>query len=224
MMQDAAAVSRIGSISDILAALVAADGTGSHSYPAETHPSMLTRSLSNLADAAHYLCMLHGRQPGVIDHAATRTAENAARVWLVKAADGFSNERAFLAQVTVAVGPLPSTTGQSESETAVVQQRHALDMLAQSDRRGCAMGAAIALVLDWQAVRSLLDVAAIRSGIEPSQSQLPLAPETLAVADAIAMEDDSVARAMQFGARQMLRQHRGLWDLLQARASVRSHA
>lgn len=223
-MQDAAAVSRIGSISDILAALVAADGTGSHSYPAEAHPSMLTRSLSNLADATHYLCMLHGRQPGVIDYAATRTTENAARSWLVQAADGFATERTFLTQVTVAVGPLPSTTGQSDSETAVLQQRHALDMLAQSDRRGCAMGAAIALVLDWQAIRHLLDVAAIRSGVEPKPCMLPQPAETLAIADAIAMEDEGIARAMQFGARQMLRQHRGLWDLLQARASVRAQA
>lgn len=221
-MQDAAAVSRIGSISDILAALVAADGTGSHSYPAEAHPSMLTRSLANLADATHYLCMLHGRQPGVVDYAATRTTENAARAWLVQAADAFANERAFLTQVTVAVGPLPSTTGQSDSETAVLQQRHALDMLAQSDRRGCAMGAAVALVLDWQAIRHLLDVAAIRSGVEPKACLLPLAPETLAIADAVAMEDEGIGRAMQFGARQMLRQHRGLWDLLQARASVRA--
>lgn len=223
-MRNSAPASRVNMISDILAALVAVDGTGGHGYPAETHPSMLSRSLSNLADATHYLCMLHGRHPGVIDHAATRIADNAARGWLVQAADAFAMERGFLTQVTVAVGPLPSTVGQGESETAVLQQRHALDMLAQSDRRGCAMGAAIALVLDWQAIRKLLDVAALRVGIEPKPSLLPDAQSTLAIADAVAGEDDAVTRAIQFGARQMLRQHRGLWDLLQARASIRAQS
>ena len=32
----------------------------------------------------------------------------------------------------------------------------------------------------------------------------------------------SAERAMAFGARQLLAQHRGLWDLLEARASARS--
>ena len=39
--------------------------------------------LPDLADAAYYLCLLHGRHPGVIDHAATRSVDNAARRWLI---------------------------------------------------------------------------------------------------------------------------------------------
>src|ERR1700740_329291 len=90
----------------VVQALVAPEGTAPHPYAAQSaagSPSDLTRSLSALADAAHYLCMLHGRYPGVIDHAATRVADNAARDWLIAAAAGFAAERSFLTQVSVAV-------------------------------------------------------------------------------------------------------------------------
>lgn len=210
-------------VGDVIAALVAADGTAAHLYADPSGRSTLAASLPNLADAAHYLCMLHGRHPGVIDHAATRTADNAARNWLVQAADAFTAERALLTQVAVAVGPLPSTSGQDQCDAAVLQQRHALEMLAQSDRRGCAMGAAIALVIDWCAVRKILETAALRVGIEPRPSLMPTHAVTLAVADALG-SDEATMRALQFGARQLLGQHRGLWDLLQARASIRAGA
>lgn len=221
-MTEAAPAWRNENVSDVVAAVTIAEGTQSHSYPAEQTPSLLTGSLTNLADAVHYMCLLHGRHPGVIDHAAVRTAENAARGWLIRAADGFAAERAYLTELVVAVGPLPSTAGQHSSETTVTQQRHALDMLAQSDRRGCALGAAVALVFDWSAVRRILDIAALRVGIEPRRSLLPDAASTRVVLEALAGDDPAIARAAQFGAIQMLRQHRGLWDLLQARAFVRS--
>ncbi|MCP1470712.1 hypothetical protein J3E64_002405 [Sphingobium sp. OAS761] len=223
-MSEAAPRYQFGDIARILEALVAADGSAAHAY-ANRARTALTRdsllSLPDLADAANYLCLLHGRHPGVIDHAATRSADNAAREWLIEAADAFASERAYLTQVTVAAGPAPSTAGQADCETIVNQQRHALDMLAQSDRRGCAMGAAMALVLDWRAIRHVLDMAAIRTGIEPHACTLPDRASTLDVARAIG-GDDHVDRAIQFGARQLLNQHRGLWDLLAARADVRA--
>lgn len=222
-MNEAAARLSAGDISRIVETLVTADGTASHAHASSARAGIgrdAVLTLPDLADAAHYLCLLHGRHPGVVDHAATRSADNAARDWLVRAAEAFARERAYLTQVTVALGPAPSTAGQSDCETTVSQQRHALDMLAQSDRRGCAMGAAIALVLDWRAVRHALDVAAIRVGIEPQPCDLPEWTATLAVARAIG-GDDATDRAMQFGARQLLNQHRGLWDLLQARAEIR---
>lgn len=223
-MSEAAPRYQFGDISRVLEALVAADGTAAHPYANRASTGVARDallSLADLADAAYYLCLLHGRHPGVIDHAATRSADNAARTWLIQAADGFAAERSYLTQVTVAVGPAPSTAGQSDCEAVVSQQRHALDMLAQSDRRGCAMGAAMALVLDWRAVRHVLDMAAIRAGLEPHGSSLPDRAATLAVARAIG-GDDGVDRAIQFGARQLLNQHRGLWDLLAARADVRT--
>lgn len=205
-------------------ALVEADGSTSHAYvhrasDASSREAMM--ALPDMADAAYHLCLLHGRHPGVIDHAATRSADNAARGWLIQSADGFAQERAYLTQVTVALGPVPSTAGQADCEAAVSQQRHALDMLAQSDRRGCAIGAAIALTLDWRAVRRMLDIAAIRVGIEPLPCALPERAETLKVIDALG-GDEGIDRAIQFGARQLLAQHRGLWDLLSARMQVRA--
>ena len=82
------------------------------------------------------------------------------------------------------------------------------------------MGAAMALVLDWSAVRQVLDIAALRAGVEPASSTLPDRAATLDVARAIG-GDSAIDRAIQFGARQLLAQHRGLWDLLKARADVR---
>jgi len=212
-----------GETSHLIDALVAADGTAIHSHPLallSTGAVHATRSLHNLADTVHYLCLLHGRYPGVIDHAATRSTENVARKWLIQAADAFVAERAFLTRLAVALGPAPSTAGQNTSDATILQQRHALDMLAQSDRRGCAMGAALALAIDWLAVRRLLDSAALRVGIEPPASKLPTKAATLEVAAGIAI-DNTVSRAVQFGARQLLSQHRGLWDLLKSRAEIR---
>jgi len=207
----------------LLTALIEADGTAAQPHvralcaDAGNHGA---RPLAALADAAHYLCLLHGRFPGVVDHAATRSTDNAARKWLVQVCEAFADERATLARVSVALGPVPSTSGQNNCDSAVLQQRHALEMLSQSDRRGCAMGAALTLVLDWQGVRHLLDRAAIRAGIEPRKCALPPVEETLAVARAITV-DEASARAIQFGARQLINQHRGLWELMQARASIR---
>lgn len=224
-MQHASLPASGADIRHILDALVLADGSRGHAH-AEGLVAAATevggRPIAHLADAAHYLCLLHGRFPGVVDHAATRITDNAARKWLLAAADGFADERAYLTRVSVALGPVPSTQGQNGCESAIGQQRHALDMLAQSDRRGCAMGAALMLVLDWAAIRALLDRSALRAGLEPQRCRLPVREETLDVAAAIAT-DEAVSRALQFGARQLLGQHRGMWDLLKARADIRAN-
>ncbi len=89
------------------------------------------------------------------------------------ATDGFAAERAYLATLTAAAGPLPSTPGQAETDAALVAQRHAFDMLAHSDRAGCATGAAIALVIDWYAFRDAMDVAAARFGVNAPEMTLP---------------------------------------------------
>ncbi len=213
-------------ISSVIDSLIAMDGSAAHA-----HVQMLVnaandpgaRPLASLADAVHYLCLLHGRFPGVIDYAATRSADNAARHWLVQTCEAFADERAYLTRVTVALGPVPSTSGQQQCDSAVLQQRHALEMLAQSDRRGCAMGSALTLVLDWGGIRQLLDQAALRSGIEPAKCGLPSTADTMAVLRGIA-SDDATVRAIQFGARQLLGQHRGLWELMRARADIRAAA
>ena len=201
-----------------IAALAAADGSATHSMPALLgQRSVVVR---DYADAVHALCALHGAHPGVIDLAVSHKAQPRAADWLAGAAEHFAIERSYLARLTAAVGPLPSTPGQAESEAAVIAQRRALEMLARSDRAGCATGAAIALVLDWAAIRHVLDTAAHRFGITPPTSELPLGTDIATVAAGFA-ETPGVERAMAFGAQQLLAQHRGLWDLLEARASAR---
>lgn len=207
-------------LADALSALSAAEGTLGHTYAQGEELTKSRHAPRNLADIVHYFCLLHGRYPGVIDHAGNRTAHEGARAWLVKAIDAFGAERSYLTRLVVAAGPLPSTPGQGDCDNTVIGQRHALEMLAQSDRAGCAFGAASALVLEWAALRSVLDLAAKRFGFEPTVCTLPSRAETLeaiaAVADLLAVE-----RAMAFGAHQLLSQHHGLWDLLEARTIAR---
>ncbi len=139
------------------------------------------------------------------------------RGWLEAGAEAFAAERTYLVRIVAAAGPLPSTPGQAESEAAAAAQRHALDMLAQSDRTGTATGAALALALDWNAIRGVLDALADRLGIDPAPHALPIAAETVTIVDALVREA-SIERALLFGAQQMFAQHRALFDLLEARA------
>lgn len=213
-------------VASLLNAMIVADGTPAHPYCAAAlggDKQSFVRNLVDFADFVHLLSILHGQMPGMVDHAAARTAENGARGWLIDAIEAFAEERALLGKLVVAVGPLPSTAGHHEATTAIAQQRRALEMLAQSDRRGCALGAAVTLVIEWQAIRSLLAEGASRLGTELPASKLPDPQTTLVMIDSLP-EPDRLTRAMQFGAAQLLGQHRGLWDLLAARAAVRREA
>lgn len=202
----------------VLAALADADGSARH--PLVQSVSARGAATRDLADAIHLLCALHGRHPGVIDHALTHGPSLAAESWLEEAASAFAEERALLARLTAAAGPIPSTPGQAESEAAVAHQIHALDMLAQSDRAGCAVGAAIALILDWRSIRGVLDAAGDRAGLDVALPALPADADTATLAATLA-SDPAVERAMSFGAQQLLAQHRALWDLAEARKSAR---
>ncbi|MDH7973168.1 hypothetical protein QH494_13345 [Sphingomonas sp. AR_OL41] len=213
----------IGTGWDVIAALAESDGNA-------RHPHLLRLSLAgaaqrDLADAVHAICSVHGRTTDLFDEASRHRggAPDAGRVapaWVEVATEGFAAERAFLATLTAAAGPLPSTPGQAETDAALVAQRHAFDMLARSGRAGCATGAAIALVIDWYAFRDTMDVAAARFGVAPPKMALP---DAIEIATIVATLSDSpmLQRAMAFGAQQVFAQHRGLWDLLEARASAR---
>ncbi len=174
----------------------------------------------DLADAAHYLCLLHGRYPGLIDYAATRSADPYVGKWLAQACEAFVGERALLTRLTVAAGPITSTPGQDRCTPAIINLRGALNALSQSDRQGCALGAAFALVLDWMAVRQVLGLIAARTGLDVRPSSLPDAQETHQLAAELSI-DSAIGRAIGFGASQMLQQHRQFWDMLSERAALR---
>ena len=200
-------------------ALLGADGGKSHPYIVDKIFARGREAARDLADAVHFLAGLHGGHRGMIDLARDRPAEGAGRAWLDSAAEGFAAERAYLMRTVVAAGPMPSTPGHAACEAAVAGQRHALEMLARSERIGCALGAAMALVLDWRAIRAVVDAAAQRFGVALTPPALPSPRQTLAVLDATA--SPVVERAILFGAQQLLVQHHGLWDLLEARAEAR---
>src|SRR3569623_2261926 len=204
----------------LLLAAIAERGSAAHGWSRSDKLLRDGDCARNLADLLHVLCILHGRYPGIVDHAGGRVLEAAPRAWLADAAYGFAGERAYLARLAVAAGPVPSTPGGPASDATVFSQRHAIEMLAQSERRGCALGAAMAVVLDWATIRSALDAAAHRYGIE-APAYAAADPDRIAeVADGFA-SGGSPRRALMFGAEQVLVQHYGLWDLLESRAAAR---
>lgn len=222
-------LSRSSASSDVVnlfVELLANEGTAAHAYCGPVvmgDRQSFVRDLVDFADFVHLVALLHGHVPGLIDHAASRTVEVAARAWLLQALDAFAIEREYLGKLCVAVGPLPSTAGHHETSTIIAQQRHAVEMLAQSDRRGCALGTAIVMALEWDAIRAILDAGALRLGIEPPVCRLPTKAETLKLLDALP-DPERMSRAMMFGASQLVGQHKGMWDLLEARADIRRNS
>lgn len=210
---------RFGAAWTAITALVGTDGSGHERFAATLLAP--NASFRDLADCVHCLCLLHGRQPGVVDSAASRPAAPDAAPWLADAAAAFAEERATLVRLVAAVGPLPSTPGQAETEAAIAAQRHALDMLATSDRAGCPIGAALALVLDWATIRDVLDAVAIRTGLALPPSSLPGRREGASLIATLA-GTPAFERAMLFGAQQLLAQHHALWQLLESRAAARN--
>lgn len=201
-------------------ARVAALGSAQHPQLLSLLASSGAAAARDLADAVHLLCQLYGRHPGLIDIAVQTGTAGPAATWLDEAAEAFERERLYLVRLTAAVGPQPSTAGSAQTEAALAGQRHALDTLAGSERRGCALGAATALVEDWRSIRRLLDRAAHRAGLDVPASSLP-SEESVASAIHLGADTPGAERALAFGAEQLLLQHRGLFDLLEARAESR---
>lgn len=175
----------------------------------------------DLADAVHALCQLHGSAPNIIALAAQSDGAGQAAPWLAQVAAAFDHERAILATLTAAVGPTPSTPRHGQAEATITAQRHALVTLAQSARSGCATGAALALLLDWRAIRPVVDAAAQRCGIALLPVELPSRAAVVEIAESVAATP-SHARALAFGAQQLALQHQGLWQLLASRAEARA--
>lgn len=169
-----------------------------------------------LADIAHFMHISHGRHPGLIDYAANKIVDDAARNWMIQAIDGMLGERAFLNRLTVTAGPIRRLMGQDKVNALVEGQAKNFQMLATSDRKGCAAGSAIAFVLDWHQTRPLLDIVAYQMGIEPPTTTLPSIAECAQFADRLD-GGASYRRAMAFGADQTLAQQRCLWQLIVAR-------
>lgn len=208
------------SVADAQLARVAGDGCARHPHLSALLEATGPNSARDLADAVHLLCSLHGRYPGLIEIALQRCPSGETNSWLSRASDAFERERLYLVRLTSSVGPLPSTPGAAETESSLVAARHALETLATSERNGCALGAATALVGDWWPIRRLLDRVAARVGTESPAPSLPDETSVIEVIDRATAEGPN-ARALAFGGEQLLLQHRALFDLLEARAEAR---
>ncbi len=143
--------------------LPARSATSSASHPMSARWALLDGPdlIRNQADVIHHLYLLHGRLPGLVDLAIERSPVETS-TWMISAAVAFAEERAFLTRLRS--GPprrCPARRARAECEAAVLAQRHALEMLATSERAGCATGAALAMMLDLgQVLRGVLDIAA----------------------------------------------------------------
>ena len=211
----------VSSVAEAHLARVSGNGCARHPHIHTLVEGSGPHSGRDLADAVHLLCGLHGRHPGLIELALIQTPDSPARPWLTHASEAFERERLYLVRLTAAVGPLPSTPGAAETEASLVAQRHALEILASSERTGCALGAATALVGDWWPIRRVLDRAATRAGLD---CPAPSLPDVASLTEIIDRSSDNPAagRALAFGGEQLLLQHRALFDLLEARASARA--
>ena len=201
-------------------ARVGSQGSVDHDYRLSLMSVNGPNAARDLADAVHLFCSVYGRHPGLIELALNNCPAGPVRDWLREASDAYERERLYLVRLTAAVGPLPSTPGAAETEAALVAQRHAIETLAKSERRGCALGAATALMADWASIRAVLDRAADRMGMQKPTLVLP---DEASIVRVISDGTDGMAseRALGFGGEQLLLQNHGLFDLLEARAAAR---
>ncbi len=205
---------------DAQLARVGTQGSVDHAYRRSLLGANGPNAARDLADLVHLFCSLYGRHPGLIELALSHCPAGPVRDWLREASDAYERERLYLVRLTAAVGPLPSTPGAAETKSTLVAQRHAIETLAKSERNGCALGAATALMADWPAVRAVLDRAADRMGVQKPASTLPdQASIVRVIGDGV--EGMASERALGFGGEQLLLQNRGLFDLLEARAAAR---
>jgi hypothetical protein len=203
------------------AARIAAAGSARHPYVADLSGPLDATIARDLDDVVHLLGQLYAGHPSLVDLALLQCPAGPVREWLTGAADAVERERLFLVRLTSAVGPMPSTPGHAETEAAIMAQRHAIETLARSERTGCALGAATALVSDWRDLRPLLERAAARVGVTVPPCALP---DDSSIADVLSDAATGVGpdRAIRFGSEQLLLQHRALLDLLEARSDARA--
>src|SRR4029453_6411706 len=201
-------------------ARVESEGSAEHPYRVRLMSASGPTHARDLADAVHLFCSLYGRHPGLIELALNNCPAGPVRDWLKEASDAYERERLYLVRLTASVGPLPSTPGAAETEAALVAARHAIETRAGGERRGCALGAATALMGDWPAIRAVLDRAADRVGMQRPALTLP-EPDSIVRVIGDGTDGAASERALGFGGEQLLLQNRGLFDLIEARAAAR---
>ncbi|NIJ06584.1 hypothetical protein FHS31_000166 [Sphingomonas vulcanisoli] len=204
----------------LMVSLAAGEGSAAHPWLISAELNAGVSATRNVADLVHLFSLLHGRTPGLIDMAASQSCWAGGDAFLREAAAAFVHERAFLAALIAVAGPPPSTPGDSGTVCTIQSQYYSMATLARSERFGCAIGAVVTLLLDWQPLRAVMDGAAERLGLAVPESRLP--DEEACRALLAAMPDrPRLDRTLAFGARQVLAHHTGLLDYCAVRAEAR---
>ncbi len=211
------AVTHEADLIDALEDGLVASGSGSHEFVAGIAGGAKI-SRETLADVLHLLGLLHGTRPSVFE-IVHQSPLAPSLEWLSAAARSFARERDLLSQLVMAAGPPPSRAGQTGVEIAVDATRNALVTLAGSDRLGCAVGAAVALLMDWETISTALRRISISMDIKPidRHGEWPNRKESLAVIKAAASVPGG-ERAVRFGFQTLLAQHFAFWNIVQSRA------
>jgi hypothetical protein len=202
-------------------ALVLLEGSAAQPAYRDLMKACRAPSTGVAADVPHLVASLHG-SPALLDIVNRAAVMAEAAGWIVHACAAFTIERQFLTELIVAAGPPPSTPQEAQTLAAIRDARRVLSLLGGSERQGCALGAVIALLLDWPAIRSMLDVTARPLGVAVPPCLLPGSAEIEALLLRLSPDAD-LERKLTFGARQLLAQHRALWSIAQSRADARRH-
>lgn len=176
-----------------------------------------------VADLIHFLAILHGELPNVID--VVTSACPRLEGTLEPAAQQMQRDRAWLAGLCVETGSAVEHFGITEAETAVRGLRDAMLTLAGSQREGCGLGVAIGFLVEWPPLRTCLDQAGTlafsRRWPGPDgfwtgstlKQVLPIAETAFAA--------PTTGRAIAFGASQWTQVHSQLLALAEDRAAAR---
>ena len=197
------------------------EGAGAHPWVRRLASDPDRAAGPDLADAVHWLALLHGGAAGLVDGASLRTRSERERRFLNGAFDAWQSERAALSTLAVAVGPVPSTPGQHADEATTATLSRAIATLATSERDGVSLGAATALIVEWHGLRALMERAAERFGGDISPCVLPPQPDLLATVAGF-VDAPGMERAMAFGARELVRRHGTFVAMLQRRSAARA--
>ena len=114
-------------VTDAHAARLAAAGSSLHPYALDLSGPPAPTVARDLEDLVHLVCSLYGRHPGLLDLALNLCPSGAVHEWLANAANAFERERLYLVRLAAAVGPLPSTPGNAETEAALLAQSDAME-------------------------------------------------------------------------------------------------
>lgn len=176
--------------------------------------------IPDVADLAHALTVTHGGLPNIFDLASLRSDAQSLRNHLVTCSNSFQDWRRFLSALTSKAGPAPSLTDDAAHMVSLVQTKQGIQLLGESERKGCAIGAAFAMLNDWQIVLPESFKFAARLDIVEG---IALPPRTSAIIEEMECLEPSAAelRAMSFGADQFYQLNDAFFRHLEARRKAR---